>query len=79
MNYNSQQMLGYTWNNNNPSTYNYVSGLIPPSNQWSMVAMVIYPDKAILYLGTNGALGSATNVLAHTSGRSASTPGELTE
>jgi len=32
-----------------------------------MVAMVIYPDKAILYLGTNGVLRSATNVLAHTS------------
>jgi hypothetical protein len=31
-----------------------------------MVAMVIYPDKAILYLGTNGVLRSATNVLAHT-------------
>jgi len=67
MNYNTQQMLGYTWNNNSPSTYNYVSSLIPPSNQWSMVAMVIYPDKAILYLGTNGVLRSATNVLAHTS------------
>lgn len=67
MNYNSQQMLGYTWDNNSPSTYNYVSGLVPPSNQWSMVAMVIYPDKAILYLGTNGVLRSATNVLAHTS------------
>jgi hypothetical protein len=66
MNYNSQQMLGYTWNNNSSSTYNYVSGLVPPSNQWSMVAMVIYPDKAILYLGTNGVLRSATNVLAHT-------------
>jgi hypothetical protein len=66
MNYNSTQMLGYTWNNNSPATYNYVSGLIPPTNQWSMVATVIYPDKAILYLGTNGVLRSATNVLAHT-------------
>jgi hypothetical protein len=67
MNYNSQQMLSYTWNNNSAATYNFVSGLVIPSNQWSLVAMVIYPDKAILYLGTNGVLRSATNVLAHTS------------
>ncbi|HWV98267.1 MAG TPA: LamG-like jellyroll fold domain-containing protein [Candidatus Acidoferrum sp.] len=67
MNYNSQQMLGYTWNNNSGLTYNFVSGLVIPTNQWSLVAMVIYPDKAILYLGSTGTLRSATNVLAHTS------------
>jgi hypothetical protein len=67
MNYNSQQMLGYTWNNNSSATYNFVSGLVIPNNQWSLVAMVIYPDKAILYLGSTGTLRSATNILAHTS------------
>ncbi len=67
MNYNNQQMLGYTWNNNSSATYNFVSGLVIPSNQWSLVAMVIYPDKAILYLGSTGALRSATNLIAHTS------------
>ncbi len=67
MNYNSQQMLAYTWNNNSSATYNFVSGLTIPSNQWSLVAMVIYPNQAILYLGTTNSLRSATNVLAHTS------------
>ncbi|HEV2207639.1 MAG TPA: LamG-like jellyroll fold domain-containing protein [Verrucomicrobiae bacterium] len=67
MGYNAQQMLVYTWNNNSSATYNFNSGLVIPSNQWSMVAMVIYPSEAILYLGTNGVLRSATNTLAHTS------------
>jgi hypothetical protein len=67
MGYNTQQMLDYTWNNNSSATYNFVSGLVIPSNQWSLIAMVVYPDKAILYLGTNSVLRSATNVLAHTS------------
>lgn len=66
MNYNNQQMLGYTWNNNSSATYNFVSGLVIPSNQWSLAAMVIYPDKAILYLGSTGTLRSATNLLSHT-------------
>jgi hypothetical protein len=65
--YNAQQMLAYTWNNNSSATYNFVSGLVIPTNQWSMVAMVIYPTQAILYLGNTNGLRSATNTLAHTS------------
>lgn len=64
MGYNGQ-MLSYTWNNNSSATYNFVSGLTIPSNQWSMVAMVIYPDKAILYLASTNGLFSATNAIAH--------------
>ena len=59
--------IGYTWNNNNAATYNFASGLIPPLNMWSFVAMVVSPTNAILYMyNVNGEL-SATNVLAHTS------------
>jgi hypothetical protein len=66
MGYNGQT-LSYTWNNNNANTYNFPSGLTIPSNQWSMVAMVIYPEKAILYLANPNGLFSATNAIAHSS------------
>jgi hypothetical protein len=59
--------LGYTWNNNANTTYGYNSGLVVPSNTWSMCAMVISPSNCVLYLfnATNG-LRSATNAIAHT-------------
>ncbi len=60
-------MLAYTWNNNNAATYNFVSGLTVPQNQWSFVAVVIEPTKATLYLGTGGVLSNAVNAIAHTS------------
>lgn len=54
--------LGFTWNNN--TTWQYPSGLIVPSYQWSMVGLVIEPTKATLYMGnaSNG-LVSAVVVL----------------
>jgi hypothetical protein len=59
--------IGYTWNNNSAATYNFASGLIPPLNVWSFVAMALSPTNAILYMyNVNGEL-SATNTLAHTS------------
>jgi hypothetical protein len=53
--------LRYHWNNNSSATYNWVSGLAVPNNEWVFVALVIEPTKAMLYL--NG--GSATNAIAH--------------
>ncbi len=59
--------LGYTWNNNSGATWGFVSGLVPPLNMWSFVALTVSPTNAILYMyNVNGEL-SATNVLAHTS------------
>jgi len=53
--------LGYTWNND-PATYFWDSGLVPPVNEWSMVALVITPVDATLYLAnTNGILASVHN------------------
>ena len=44
-----QAELGYNWNNNS-STYNFHSGLFPPLNTWSFVALTITPTNAVLYL-----------------------------
>jgi Concanavalin A-like lectin/glucanases superfamily/Immunoglobulin I-set domain len=65
--YGNGNQLDYTWNNNNANTYNFVSGLVPPANQWSFVAMVIQPTQAVLYLMNASGQFSATNVVAHTS------------
>jgi hypothetical protein len=58
--------LGYTWNQNNTSTYSYNSGLAVPTYTWSMCAMAISPTNCVLYLfnATNG-LHSATNAITH--------------
>jgi hypothetical protein len=65
--YGGNNNLGYTWNNAG-NTFGFVSGLVPASNQWSFVALVISPTNAIIYLyNTNGQF-SATNTVAHTVG-----------
>ncbi|HEX5221189.1 MAG TPA: LamG-like jellyroll fold domain-containing protein [Verrucomicrobiae bacterium] len=54
--------IGYTWNNAN---FNFVSGLVPLTNAWSFIAVVITPTNAVLYCyNTNGQL-SATNTVNH--------------
>ncbi|MBN2514321.1 MAG: hypothetical protein JXB18_15385, partial [Sedimentisphaerales bacterium] len=40
--------LRYTWNNNNPKTWNWNSGLVIPDNEWVFLAVVIQPDSARL-------------------------------
>lgn len=62
--YTTDNQLGYTWNNN--STWSWNSGLRPPDSQWSMVALVIEPGRATLYLGAEGAISVAINLIAHT-------------
>jgi YD repeat-containing protein len=62
--YTTDNQLGYTWNNN--STWSWQSGLRPPDAEWSMVAIVIQPDRATLFLGANGTLTAAVNPIAHT-------------
>jgi hypothetical protein len=50
--------LGYTWNND-PNTYGWSSGLEAPQNQWSLVALVVTPTNATIYvLNTNGIASS---------------------
>jgi hypothetical protein len=59
--------LGYTWNNNAAAAYQFNSGIYPPTNQWSFVALVVQPTQAIIYSFNASGIKSATNVLAHTS------------
>jgi hypothetical protein len=57
--------LTYTWNNNSPDTYNFVSGLAIPEDEWAMLALVVTPDDATLYVGSEGSLDSAVNEIPH--------------
>ena len=54
-------ILGYTWNGTN----NYANGPAVPTNQWSMVALVVSSTNTTLYLAkTNGVL-SAVNIISN--------------
>lgn len=61
-----QSCLGYHWNDGY-DTYEWSSGLIPPTNQWSFVALVLDPatTNATVYLintnGTSSASHYSTN------------------
>jgi Concanavalin A-like lectin/glucanases superfamily len=63
--------LGYTWNNNDPATWGFNSGLYPLLNQWSFIALVVQTNQATLYLyyidPNTGQpdLFSAVNPIAH--------------
>jgi hypothetical protein len=61
--YTTANQVGYTWNNN--STWTFQSGLVPPANQWSLVALVIAPAQATLYVINTSGVFSATNAIAH--------------
>ena len=43
-------ILGYTWNDDDSATWGFVNGGTIPDDQWSMVAVVIEPEQATLYL-----------------------------
>ncbi len=58
--------LAYTWNQNSGNTWGFVSGLFLPTNQWSLVALVITPGSATLYMDNAGGFSSAVNTMAHT-------------
>jgi len=66
LNFTTGGQLGYTWNQNNSDTWSWMSGLVPPLQQWSFVALVISPDNAIIYLCNTNGLQSATNAVAST-------------
>jgi autotransporter-associated beta strand protein len=65
LNFTTGNQLGYTWNNDSGSV-NFNSGLVPPDGQWALVALVVAPDRATLWLGTaDGSLRSASNIIPH--------------
>jgi hypothetical protein len=62
--------LGYNWNNE-PDTFNWNSGLAPQPGVWSLVALVVTPTDATIYvLNTNattvsGAISASRHVYNH--------------
>jgi len=62
---NPNNYLGYNWAND-ANNYNWNSGLVPPANVWSLVALVVTSTNATLYIcNTNNGLLSATHVYPH--------------
>lgn len=59
------RVIGYSWNNDAPATWQWNSGLFAPSNQWSLVVLTVTPTNAIMYVISTNSISSATNVLAH--------------
>ena len=56
--------LGYTWNNEGGTT-SWDSGLQPPSDQWSFVALVVTPTNATIHLMNTNGLVSSTHIYPH--------------
>jgi len=54
--------LRYSWNDN-PMTWGWNSGLGLPDNQWVLIALVVEPAQATIYLRNDEQLFSATNVV----------------
>jgi len=63
LNFNGQS-LNYHWLDD-PNSYGWNPGLIPPLNQWSFVALVVEPAQATIYLINTNGMTNAVNVLAH--------------
>jgi hypothetical protein len=59
---NADQLI-YWWNG--ASTWEFISGLTIPSNQWSFVAVVIDATNAALYLYNANGLSSTNNAIDH--------------
>ena len=56
--------LAYTWNND-AKTFNWASGLYPPSGQWSFVSLVVTPTTATIYMMNTNGVQSATHTYNH--------------
>lgn len=60
---NGNTALSYTWNNE-LETFNWNSGISAPANQWSLVALVVTPTNATVYVvNTNN--GPITSTFVH--------------
>lgn len=56
--------LGYTWDNEG-ETWRWDSGLAPTAGQWSLVALVIAPDKATIYVINSAGEYESSRAYAH--------------
>ena len=58
--------VNYIWNNDAQATWDFISDLDIPEDEWAFVALTITPDNATLYAGPKGGtLGSAVNDIPH--------------
>ncbi len=57
--------ITYTWNDNNPNTFNWVSGLSSDPNLWSFVALTLNSSLATLYVSNSSGLYSSYNAIPH--------------
>lgn len=58
--------LNYHWLNT-ATTYNWDSGLNVPVNRWCLVALVVQPTQATMYLINTNGTQSAVNAVTHAS------------
>jgi lysophospholipase L1-like esterase len=54
--------LGYFWNGKH---WEWSSGLILPDNEWCLVALVVTPTQATVYLGRNGEIAASSCMADH--------------
>jgi hypothetical protein len=62
--YFSNNELGYIWDDIY-SSYSWSSGLVIPTDRWSMVAITVNANSATAYLCNSAGISSAVNTLAH--------------
>ena len=58
----TENKLRYHWNGR---SWQWVSGLAVPDNQWVLVGLAVEPAKATMYIGQDGGVSSATNTGPH--------------
>jgi hypothetical protein len=59
-------MINYIWNDNNANSWNFMSDVFIPEDEWALVALTIDPDQATLYVGPKGGdLEFAVNEIPH--------------
>ena len=63
LDYNDMGMLGYQWNDGNPDTWGWDSGLVIPYNTWSLCALVVEPGQATLYLVNTNGIQASVNAI----------------
>ena len=58
--------LGWVWDTNSSSTYNYTGGPALSSNVWSMAGLVVTPTNTVFYIcNTNRGIVSVTQTIAN--------------
>jgi hypothetical protein len=64
--HNFDGMINYIWNDNSPLTWDFVSDVVIPEDEWALVALTVTPEAATLWVGEKGgSLESAINEMEH--------------